>query len=235
MAINGHPAIALIPARAGSKGVPGKNSRIVAGKPLIQYTMEAALETRGMDAVYVSSDDAAILALAKAAGATPLQRPIHYATDSATAMDVVDHFISSLADELRCRDPYLVYLQPTSPLRGTRHIQEAIALLDRMQRHTLVSVVELEKSPYKSFLLSSDGLLQSLFDERLSNARRQDLPRTFIPNGAIYIFRISDYHNRGGFPSNDSIPYIMSRKDSLDIDSEEDIQRLESILENRHG
>lgn len=235
MAANGHPVIALIPARAGSKGVPRKNVRVVAGKPLIRYTIEAALQAPAMDFVFVSSDDAEVLDLAKTLGATPVQRPLHCASDSATAMDVVDHFISTLGAAMLQCDPYLAYLQPTSPLRESRHLQDAITLIENKHGSALISVMELDKSPYKSFRLSEEGLLQSLFDERLSNARRQDLPRAFIPNGAIYLFRISDYRQRGGFPSNGSIPYIMTRTDSLDIDSEEDFRRLESLLEKRYG
>lgn len=229
------PMIGLIPARAGSKGVKGKNMRVVGGKPLIHYTLEAALNCRRLDSVYVSSDDEQILRQAAREGAVPVSRPPEYATDSASAMDVVDHFVSTLAPELMERDPCLVYLQPTSPLRNSRHLSEAIELCDEKGMLNLISVVELEKSPFKAFRLSEDGLMQSLFDERMSNMRRQDLPRTYLPNGAIYIFRLSDYQKRGGFPSNGSIPYVMNQEDSLDIDREEDILSLERILENRYG
>jgi CMP-N-acetylneuraminic acid synthetase len=98
---------------------------------------------------------------------------------------------------------------------------------------TLVSVTELIESPFKSFKLDSNNRLQSLFDEKLSNARRQDLPTVYIPNGAIYVFRVSDFVEHGGFPSNGSLPFIMNKLDSIDIDTEEDICRLEQILRDK--
>jgi CMP-N-acetylneuraminic acid synthetase len=101
--------------------------------------------------------------------------------------------------------------------------------------HTLISVVEMSKSPYKSFGLDTEGRLQSIFDERLSNVRRQDLPPAYLPNGAIYIFRISDYRERGGIPSNGSVPFIMSEADSLDVDTEADIRYLEYVLGEKNG
>lgn len=226
--------LALVPARAGSKGVRGKNFRSVGGRPLIYYTLRAALDARDIDEVFVTSDDQAILAYALEQGANPVERPERFATDTASAVDVVNHFIATLPADLLQQNPYIVYLQPTSPLRSATHIDTATALMGRMQLHTLISVVELEQSPYKSFLVSPDGLLQSLFDERLSNARRQDLPKTYLPNGAIYIYRVSDFIERSGFPSNGSIPFIMKQNDSLDIDSEEDMQNLAHILESRH-
>jgi len=214
--------------------VRGKNFRSVGGQPLIYYTLRAALDARDIDEVFVTSDDQAILAYAAELGANPVERPERFATDTASAVDVVNHFIATLPADLLQQNPYIVYLQPTSPLRSATHIDAATALMGQMQLHTLISVVELEKSPYKSFLVSPDGLLRSLFDERLSNARRQDLPKTYLPNGAIYIYRVSDFIERSGFPSNGSIPFIMKQDDSLDIDCEEDMQNLAHILESRH-
>lgn len=93
-----------------------------------------------------------------------------------------------------------------------------------------MSVSEAENSPFKMFTLDANGRLQSLFDEKLSNARRQDLPPVFAPNGAIYVFRVSEFNARGGFPSNGSMPFAMNANDSLDIDTEDDICRAEIIL-----
>jgi CMP-N-acetylneuraminic acid synthetase len=178
--------------------------------------------------VVLSSDDSDILDIGESLGAVSLRRPTEYATDTASANDVVRHFIDELGDG--ADDPYIVYLQPTSPLRSARHIDEALAEMEKQGIHMLISVVEVVKSPYKMFFLDGDGFLKSLFDERLSNARRQDLPTTYMPNGAIYVFRQSDFEDRGGFPSNGSIPYVMSDKDSVDIDSEEDVKFVERYL-----
>ncbi len=123
-----------------------------------------------------------------------------------------------------------MYLQPTSPFRTARHIDNALEQMQAEKGHSLVSVLEMEKSPFKSFTLDANGHLQSLFDEKLSNARRQDLPAVFVPNGAIYVFRVSEFKSKCSFPSNGSIPFIMNQEDSLDIDTEDDIRRAEMIF-----
>lgn len=229
------PVIALIPARGGSKGVPRKNLAILAGQPLLAHTVAAARGARAVDRVVVSSDDGEILELARALGAEALPRPESMASDTASAEVVVTHFVSTLSPPERQADPLLVYLQPTSPLRTSAHIDAAFDLLGREGGTTLVSVVELAKSPYKSFGLDRQGRMQSLFDERLSNACRQDLPPAYLPNGAIYVFACSDFQARSGFPSNGSLPYVMSAQDSIDIDTRGDLEHAQRILGERHG
>lgn len=231
----GRQVFALVPARGGSKGIPRKNLRVVGGKPLVQHTLQAALSAKVVDRVFLSSDDEEILALGASIGVTPVRRPVEFASDTAPATDVVKHFLRTLGDEQLADDPYLVYLQPTSPLRTAAHIDEAFELMRRSGGHTLISVVELEKSPYKTFSIDAQGRMQSLFDERLSNARRQDLPATYLPNGAIYVFRVSDFTSRDGFPSNGSVPYIMTATSSVDVDVEQDIARLERTFGEAHG
>jgi CMP-N,N'-diacetyllegionaminic acid synthase len=228
------PVLALIPARGGSKGVPRKNLAMVAGKTLIEYTLEAALGSKQIDGAYLSSDAAEILEVGRRRGVHTIERPGRYATDAASAVDVVRHFFEVLDGDAPRANPLVVYLQPTSPLRNARHIDAALTALRESDASTLMSVVELEKSPYKSFGLDADGRLKSLFDEKLSNARRQDLPRTFAPNGAIYVFSRADFEERGGFPSNGSLPFVMSTNDSIDVDAPEDLARVEQILGEFH-
>ncbi len=222
--------IGLIPARGGSKGVPGKNMRKIAGKPLIDFSILAAQRSIHIDSVYVSSDDPAILQHAQTMGVNRIVRPDEFATDTASAVGVVDHFITAISNTLPHKDPYIVYLQPTSPLRTARHIDDAFEQMLSSNAKSLMSVSETEKSPFKMFTLDANGRLQSLFDEKLSNARRQDLPAVFAPNGAIYVFRVSEFKARGGFPSNGSMPFVMNANESLDIDTEDDIRRVETIL-----
>lgn len=230
MTLSTSPVIGLIPARGGSKGVPGKNMRKIVGSPLIDFSIVAAQHSKYIDRVYVSSDDEAILNHTQTLGAIAIVRPDEFSSDTASAIDVVNHFIGILPNALLQEDPYIVYLQPTSPLRTARHIDDALEQMLAADAQSLISVSEMEKSPFKMFTLNAKGCLQSLFDEKLSNARRQDLPAVFAPNGAIYVFRISEFKTRGGFPSNESIPFIMNKEDSLDIDTEDDIHRAEIIL-----
>lgn len=227
--------LALIPARKGSKGLPGKNRALLLGRPLLDYTLDAAIGARSIDETWLSSDDDEILSLGARRGVRTLRRPDSFASDTASAMDVVDHWLSVLPDHIKAQDPLLVYLQPTSPLRTAGHIEQSLTLLEASKASCLLSVVEMDKSPYKAFKADENGRLQSLFDERLSNQRRQDLPKVYLPNGAIYIFGLSDYLNRGGFPSNGSLSFEMSRDDSTDIDDQSDMDKVQRILEKRHG
>jgi CMP-N-acetylneuraminic acid synthetase len=208
---------------------------MIAGQPLIAYTIQAAARAVRVDRIYLSSDDEAILSFGRNSGVEAICRPEEYASDSATAMDVVRHFLSVLPDEISRTDPYILYLQPTSPLRTAEHIDQALAEMETKKAHALISVIELAKSPFKSFQIDTHGNLQSLFDERLSNVRRQDLPKAYIPNGAIYVFRLSEFLVRDGFPSNGSLPFVMSDEESVDIDTEDDIRVLERYLGERHG
>ena len=117
MAFDNHPVLALIPARGGSKGVPRKNLRLVKGKPLLAYTLEAAKNSSNVDTTYLSSDDTEILKVGESLGIQSILRPWQSSSDNATADDVVNHFLSILSQEMVSLDPYIVYLQPTSPLR----------------------------------------------------------------------------------------------------------------------
>ena len=235
MSVNQRPVIGLIPARGGSKGIERKNIKNILNKPLLVHTVEAALESQYVDFTYLSSDDDEILSCAEAIGAKPILRPSEFATDSASAVDVVLHFFKEIPKQLIEQDPYIIYLQPTSPLRTSLHIDLAFEKMETLAAHSLISVMEMTKSPYKSFSINVDGRMQSIFNEKFSNARRQDLPKTYLPNGAIYIFRKSDFLNNEGFPSNGSVPFLMSQADSIDIDTEEDIRYLEYIIGKKNG
>lgn len=226
------PFIALIPARGGSKGVKRKNLRDLAGKPLLHHTVDAARGSRHICDIYLSSEDDDILASGKAAGCRAIRRPAALAQDDSTATDVVLDFFGQINIS---GDPFIVYLQPTSPLRTSVHIDAAIDAMAAAGADSLVSVIELEKSPFKSFICGEGGRLKSLFKEKYSNHNRQQLPTAYIPNGALYIFRKSLFLARGGFPSDGSLPYIMSQTDSVDIDSEDDLIRAGQLMEQRNG
>lgn len=235
MAFQNHSVFALVPARGCSKGVPGKNLRNVKGRPLLEYTLDAASGSSFIDCTYVSSDDARILEVGRRMGAKTIVRPALAASDTATANEVVAHFLLNLEAQDLVEDPYIIYLQPTSPLRTSVHIDDAFMLMESRKENIVVSVVELEKTPYKSFTMNERGLLRAIFSERMSSSNRQTLPVAYYPNGAIYIFLISEFVKRGNFPCDDGVPFEMNERDSLDIDSEEDFAILDSIMENYDG
>lgn len=235
MLSDGSTVIAVIPARGGSKGIPRKNLTNLAGKPLIAHTIFAAQKALLVDAIWVSSDDKDILNLSASLGAKTLSRPDKIADDNASANEVVYHFIGSLPEDVRNQNTVILYLQPTSPLRDETHIDSALKAMDTARANGVMSVVEAEKPPQKSFRIDENGRLISLFDERQSNARRQDLPLCYYPNGAIYAFRISEFLARNGFPSNGSIPFMMSHADSIDIDNTTDLIRAELAIGEKDG
>ncbi|WVN42127.1 acylneuraminate cytidylyltransferase family protein [beta proteobacterium MWH-UniP1] len=229
MAFKNKAVVALVPARGGSKAVPGKNLRSLGGKPLVTHTLRAAIGCDLVDQVVLSSDSNAILSLGREAGVVIHRRSAIASNDSATAFDVVSDFINYLGPAKAVEDSYLVYLQPTSPFRTSAHIRAAFELMMATECDMCVSVVETTQSPYKSYTLDSKGRLRSLFDEAQTNANRQSLPSVYHPNGAIYIFPVHQFVRRGVFPTNGAVPYIMSVADSIDIDSEEDFVLAESL------
>jgi CMP-N-acetylneuraminic acid synthetase len=229
MTYKNREVLALVPARGGSKGVSRKNLRLIKGKPLIEYSIQAAMGSKVVDQVYVSSDDDEILSVGSSLDAKCFKRSDVASSDISTAASVVFDFIYQLPLSLVKKDPIIIYLQPTSPLRNSSHIDEAFSKMEAGNAFCCISVVQLKRSPYKSFTISKSGLLKPLFDEYLSNANRQSLTMTYYPNGALYIFPLSEFLNKKGFPSSASIPYIMSENDSIDIDTEEDISAIERL------
>ena len=227
MTFRNKEVIGLVPARGNSKGLPRKNLRQICGRPLVAHSIQAGLDSGIIDKVILSSEDEEILEIGRAMGVIIHQRSPSAANDYATANDVIRDILNGFSRNFIEQNPFLVYLQPTSPLREARHIDGAFGVLGMSQEEMCVSVCEVDKSPFKSFILNESGRIQSLFDEHLTNANRQNLPKVYCPNGAIYIFSVGKFIQNGGIPSNGSVPYIMSRRDSVDIDSEEDLLEVE--------
>lgn len=224
--------LALVPARKGSKGVFFKNVRVVEGKPLIQYTIDAAIDSGVFDSVYVSSDDPAIEKICKGQPVEFILRPKEISSDNSTANDVIKHFLELIPEDVDILNTYIFYLQPTSPLREKSHIIAASKILLESKLHGLISLTKNEIEIFKCFRVDNDGKVQSLFEESMTNASRQSLPPTYRPNGAIYAFSIKKFLDSGRIPSNGSVPFIMTDDESLDIDAEEDFQKLDYLLKN---
>jgi len=222
--------IGIIPARGGSKGIPQKNIVRLNGLPLINYTISAGLKSKYLSKVVVSSDDDKILKISKKAGADVLKRPAHLAKDSTHINEAITDVIENLSQNNENFD-LAVVLQPTSPLRNFKHIDDAFELLYNSKRTSLISVYELGVFPNKCFTINEKGFLNGLVDNDKPFANRQDLPMTFMPNGAIYIFKIKDYiENNFSFPIKQIVPFIMSKSDSIDIDNYGDIDKVAEML-----
>jgi CMP-N,N'-diacetyllegionaminic acid synthase len=225
--IDGKSVLALIPARGGSKGVPGKNVRPAGGKPLVAWTVEAAKASRYVDRVILSSDDAAIAeAAAKFGCEVPFVRPAELATDKADSMSVVRHALGALPE----RYDLLLLLQPTSPLRTAADIDAALEQCLQGETQTCVSVCEPDKSPYWMMTMPADRTVQPLFPPEQVPARRQDAPPIFALNGAIYIAPTPHLAAGGGFVIKGTIGYVMPKERSLDIDTELDLRLADFLL-----
>jgi len=226
--------VAIVPARKGSKGLARKNILQCSGKPLIQWTIEAATGSRYIDEVVVSTDSEEIRDVAVRLGAWgPFLRCEQLSIDSASNTDVVSDALSRV-ERVKGDFDYVVLLQPTSPLRTSRHIDEAIEcfLAKRKSRlDTLVSVYEVQNKILWAGGVNSDGYLQGHFGMGVYNMNRQQLPNCYMPNGAIYLASAKEF---SGFYGGHIIPYVMSSDDSIDIDCKDDFCAAEKLLKKRN-
>ena len=174
--------LAIIPARGWSKRLPKKNILELHEKPLIAYTIESALKSKYINKVVVSSDDDETLEISKSFGAEFIKRPGELASDTATTFDAIKHTIDNLEEY-----EYVVLLQPTSPLRNEKHIDEAIEFLEEKQADAIVSVCEMDHSPLWSNTLPKDGNMNNFLRDEVLNKRSQDLEKYYRLNGAVYI------------------------------------------------
>ena len=226
--------LAVIPARGGSKRLPRKNLLDLAGKPLIAWTIEAALGSKYIDRVIVSTDDDEIAEVSKDFGAdVPFMRPVEYATDNAKSVDVVLQLLEQLKIQNE-KYEYIILLQPTSPLRNTENINESIELLIKRQCAGVVSISEAEHSPLWSNTLPDDDSLSGFLDELIINKRSQDLEKFYRLNGAIYLCNSKRLiQEKTFFIKNDIYGFKMSREVSIDIDTSIDLD-LARLIKNRH-
>lgn len=223
--IDSGPVLAVIPARGGSKGLPGKNIRPAGGKPLIAWTIEAARGARLVDRVVLSSDDAAIIAVAREWGCeAPFVRDARLAGDETPTIDVVLDALARLPGY-----PWVVLLQPTSPLRLAADIDGAIRLCAERKAPSCVSVCAVRENPWWMYRLGGDGRLAPLIPGAIPT-RRQDLPRVVAPNGAVYVARADWLARERKFITTDTVAYEMPAERSLDIDTEPDLLQLQAIL-----
>lgn len=218
--------LAIIPARGGSKRLSRKNILDLCGKPLIAYTIEAALKSKYIDKVIVSSDDEEILNISSNFGADIIKRPYELANDTATTFDAIKHTIANVE-----KYDYIVLLQPTSPLRNEKHIDEAIQLLEKKKADAIVSVCEMEHSPLWSNTLPKDGNMNNFLKDEILNKRSQDLEKYYRLNGAIYICKTEKLlENKGFFLKDNIFAYKMDREHSVDIDEKIDFSIAQILM-----
>lgn len=223
--------LGIITARSGSKGIRDKNIRELAGKPLMAYTIESALQSQYIDEVMVSTDSALYAAIAKEYGASvPFLRSEENATDTAGSLDVVFEVLDEYEKRGQCFEN-VVLLQPTSPLRTYRNIDEAFQLFYEKKADSVVSVCECEHSPLICNTLPKDLNLSGFLKSENGN-RRQELGTFYRLNGAIYISKVHTLRGLKSFYGNNSYAYIMEQRESVDIDTELDFEIARILMQS---
>ncbi len=223
--------IAIITARGGSKGLPRKNIKLFDGKPLIAYTIEAALNAKNISRVIISTDDDEIASVSKEFGAeVPFMRPDSLATDNATTLDVLKYTIQKLEDDEHISISDFVLLQPTSPLRNSKHIDEAIDLFNEKDAYSVISCCKEEHPIFWNKFVTEQGKFENIFDKDFIE-NRQNIRDTYRPNGAIYVFN-KLVLTTGRYYESNTYAYIMDRHFSVDIDTILDFKYAELLKQN---
>ncbi|OBZ92232.1 hypothetical protein ADU59_27415 [Pararhizobium polonicum] len=217
--------LAIVPARAGSKGFPNKNIAKIGGITLLEWAVRVAKDCPTISDIYVSTDSETYESIGIAAGAKSAGlRPTHLASDSAKTVDVV----LDLLDRLGERYDYVVLLQPTSPVRHARDIDTMIAKIGENQANAAVSVARLEEPhPHKLKAIGDDGFIKPFIEGTSSEIPRQALPPAYLLNGALYVVRTAALLQYKTFLPAKTIPYVMGR--GINVDTPEDFMLLESM------
>jgi len=233
--INGKEILGIIPARAGSKGLPHKNMKLFCGKPLISWTIEAALTSKYIDKVMVSTDSLEIAKIANQYGElAPFIRPAFLSTDTALSIDVIRHVCEYSKEQYAKEFDYISLLEPTSPLRETSDIDNAIFILNTKNGSSIVGISETE-SQNPAFLVKKDTEnFISWYDTSQSiGIRRQEIDPIFYLEGSIYVSERDKLFEENSFYHDETIGYTMSKDKSLEIDDEFDFIMAEALMRYR--
>lgn len=223
--------LGLIPARGGSKGIPGKNSKLLAGKPLLAYTVDAAVGSGVVDRLLLSTDSEEIAEVGRAAGAeVPFLRPAALARDDTAMIDVIRHFLDWTAGEGAAPD-IVVLLQPTAPLRRSDHIVRAVETLTAADCDSVVSVVPLPLHFCPDYVMRIErDRLVNFLPEGERATRRQDVRPAYSRDGTIYAFWRRTIERHGSIYGPDCRPLVIDPADSINLDSMEDWAEAERAL-----
>ncbi len=229
--------LSFIGARGGSQGIKNKNIVDFAGNPLINWTIQASLESRYIDRTIVSTDSLQIAQIAQKAGAdVPFLRPAKIAQDGSPIDDALSHGLKWIKNKEGYIYDYLLLLQPTSPLRTAKHIDAAISYYfknRRTKQDTLVSVKKMEKKIGWLMKKNKNGYINFCFDASRKKILRQSLPEYYLPNGAIFLAPIELILKKGHFYQSHVLPFLMEEDSSIDIDSLDDLKRALGIWKNK--
>lgn len=220
--------LAVIPARKGSKRLPKKNIKSLNGRPMIFWSIDAALKSDYIDKIIVSSDDISVLDLARNLGVDAQLRPSNLASDTTSTNEVLLDLINKMSDKF----DLLVLLQPTSPLRTSKHIDDSIKKLILNKVSSVISVTECDHGLQWSNTLPSDGNLDNFIDKKIRNTRSQNLKKNYRLNGAVYVVKIDKFLKNKDLIVKKSLAYIMPIENSIDIDTEFDFICAEALMKS---
>ena len=221
--------IAIIPARSGSKGLKNKNIKLLNGKPLLAYTVEAALQSGLFDCVHVSTDSEQYADIAREFGAdVPFLREVELASDTSSTWDAL-RFVIKKYEELGQKFDTVCLLQPTSPLRDATDIKNAYQIFEKKKAESVISVCETEHSPLLCNTLKESGSMKGFIDMK-KVGRRQELSTYYRLNGAIYIQTVDLLMQGGDLYGDKSYAYVMEKEHSVDIDDEMDFMFAEVMI-----
>lgn len=225
--------LAVIPARMGSKRLPEKNIKVLNGKPMIVYTIDAIKKSHYINRFIVSTEDKIITQIAQSNGAEVILRPTKLARDDSPTDDVVINVLEQLQKKEQYVPEIIILLQATSPLRTTEDIDTAMKIFLGSSGVSLISVTEYDHTPYWAFRIEK-GFLKPEFASG-SLKRSQDLPKLYRPNGSIFIIRLDSFLKHRSFYTKQNLSFIMPRERSIDIDDEFDFSIAEFLLRIREG
>ena len=226
--------LAIIPARGGSKGLPGKNIKLLDGVPLICHSIKAALASNLVDRVIVSTEDNEIASIAKNCGAeVPFMRSIDLASDTSMVMDSYLQVVDWIAKENLKPIKSFVALLPTVPLRTSKDIDDAIKIFNDKNANSVISVVEAPVPLDWNRRITKEGILKNYSSEFNAIKNRQELEKTYVPNGAIYVFRTEVLRSTRQYYTEKTYPYVMPRERSADIDELLDFEWVEYLLDKK--
>jgi CMP-N,N'-diacetyllegionaminic acid synthase len=226
--------LGIVPARAGSKGVPGKNVKLLAGRPLIEYTAHAARESGVLDRVILSTDSLEIADVGRQCGLeAPFMRPPHLAADDTPMLPVIQHAVETLAAGGWVAE-VIVLLQPTSPLRRGSHIRDAVTMLRESKADSVVTIVEVPRHLSPDYVMRiEDGALRPFLPEGTRVTRRQDARAAYSRDGTVYACWRATIERWGDIYGQRCQPLLLNAADSLSIDSQDDWAEAERRLVGR--
>ena len=226
--------LGLVPARGGSKGVPGKNIKLLAGRPLLEYTARAASASGVIDRLVLSTDSEEVAAVGRQVGLeVPFVRPAELAADDTPMLPVVRHAIAAL-DERGWHADVLVLLQPTSPLRRPEHISAAVRLLRDSEADSVVTVAEVPRHQSPDYVMRiDDGRLKPFLAEGARITRRQDARPAYWRDGTVYVCWRRTIDRFDSLYGEDCRPLVIDAADALSIDSPADWDAAERVLAGR--